>query len=321
MSDDKHEKLTEMVEAFCREYLNDDYKRLCLKLIEKMAERKSVPYERGKLEVWASAVIYAVSQINSLFDGENENHITRKDITSYFKTKQSIVSQKAINLRNIFNIDSELTLYGDDSDFDDNIMIDADSLSIEEYQRAIDEYKRRLGKKFFEENEGEFWLIEETRPFMQCLFEQADLLWMSGEKKRAIDQYKYMLKLNPNDNQGVRDTLFPNLLELNRLDEAKELYFKYENDFTANWKFNKLLLDIKSNASFDDIKIEYEMCVDSNPYVVPYLLGKKILPKDLPLYYQLGDENEAIIYAVLATDAWESDPKAMKILKKLAKNS
>ena len=130
-----------------------------------------------------------------------------------------------------------------------------------------------------------------------------------------------MLKLNPNDNQRVRDTLFPNLLELNRLDEAKELYFKYENDFTANWKFNKLLLDIKSNASFDDIKIEYEMCVDSNPYVVPYLLGKKILPKDLPLYYQLGDENEAIIYAILATDAWESDPKAMKILKKLAKNS
>ena len=78
MSDNKHEKLTEMVEAFCREYLNDDYKRLCLKLIEKMAERKSVPYERGKLEVWASAVIYAVSQINSLFDEENENHITRR---------------------------------------------------------------------------------------------------------------------------------------------------------------------------------------------------------------------------------------------------
>lgn len=319
MSDDKREKLTEMVEAFCREYLNDDYKRLCLKLIEKMAERKSVPYERGKLEVWASAVIYAVSQINSLFDGENENHITRKDITSYFKTKQSIVSQKAINLRNIFNMDSELTFYGDDSDFDDNIMIDDDSLSVEEYQRAIDAYKRKFGEKFFEENEGKFWLILETRPFMQCLLDQAQLLWVYGEANRAIDQYKYMLKLNPNDNQGVRDLLFPNLLELNRLDEAKELYFEYVNDATSNWKFNKLLLDIKSNASFDDIKMQYDKCVDSNPYIVPYLLGKKRFPEELPPFYGIGDENEAIFYAVLATDAWESDPKAMKILKKTSK--
>ena len=40
----------------------------------------------------------------------------------------------------------------------------------------------------------------------------------NGEKEKAINQYKYMLKLNPGDNQGVRDLLLSNLLELNRLD-------------------------------------------------------------------------------------------------------
>ena len=154
---------------------------------------------------------------------------------------------------------------------------------------------------------------------MQCLLAQADLLYANGEKEKAINQYKYMLELNPNDNQGVRDVLLPNLLELNRLDEASELYLKYENDFTAGWNFGKLLLDIKSNASFDEIKMQYEISVKSNRHVVPYLLGIKRIPLKMPNYYQLGDKNEAIYYILMSADAWENDKKAMKVLKKLYK--
>lgn len=333
MTDEKQEKLTEMVDEFCDEYLNDEYKEICENIIEDMANGKRVHFKKGKLEVWASAVIYAVCQINSLFDEANEVHITRKDILNYFNTKQSVVSRKAINLRNIYHLDKKYCVNNTEEFNDDlqeliydNIMSNdlgddypsSDDMTVEDYQKRIDNYEQEFGERFFKENEGDFWLIHETRPYMQCLLDQAELLWERGEKEKAIDQFKYMLKLNPNDNQGVRDVLFPNLLELNRLDEARELYLEYKDDITANWKFNKLLLDIKSGASFEEIEKQYEDCTESNPHVVPFLLGNKRLPDRMPLFYGIGDENEAVFYVALASNAWLSDEDSMKVLEKLS---
>ena len=330
MTDQKHEKLSEMVEDFCDEYLNEEYNLFAQNIIEKMADERSVPFKRGKLEVWASAVIYVVCQINSLFDDSNEVHITRKDIFKFFNTNQSTVSLKANNIRNRFNLDNEFSLVhvdqtiSVDEDIDDFMIDESDiinrvNMSISQYQKNINDYKQKFGKEFFKKYEGEFWLIPETRPFMQCLLDQAHLLWDVGEKERAVNQFKYMLKLNPNDNQGVRDVLLPCLLELNRLDEAKELYLQFEDDYTSNWKFNKLLLDIKLNVSFDEIENQYHDCREFNPYVVPYLIGKKEIPLKMPGYYSIGDKNEAIYYAFMAFDAWNSDKRAIKVLKKLSK--
>ena len=334
MTDEKREKLTQMVDGFCDEYLNDEYKEICHEIIEDMANGKSVRYTMGKLEVWASAIIYAVSQINSLFDKSNEVHISRKDILNYFNTKQSVVSRKAVNLRDRYNLDSKYSLnlekddYNDleellyenimNNDFGDERPFDG-NMTIKDYQKRIDGYEKQFGERFFKEHEGDFWLIHETRPYMQCLFDQAQLLWEKGEKEKAINQFKYMLKLNPNDNQGVRDMLLPGLLELNRLEEAHKLYLEYEDDASSSWKFNKLLLDIKDNASMDEIEMQYKKCSKSNPYIADYLLGRKILPVKMPLFYGIGDENEAVFYTVLSAEAWRSDKKSMKTLKKLSK--
>ena len=336
MIDEKKAKLTEMVEDFCDEYLNEEYKQESLEIIEKMASGKSVYFKRGKLEVWSSAIIYAICQINSLFDESNENHITRKDILTYFNTKQNMVAKKARNLIDIYKLnETSLSIENHDPKFED---IDYEKMyenfmdqrfngqkpteklnTIEDYQKAINKYRKELGEKFFEEHEGMFWLIPETRPYMQCLLEQADLFLTKGEKEKAINQYKYMLKLNPNDNQGVRDVLFPVLLQLNRIDEAEELYLEFEEEFSANWKFGKLLMDIKNNASFDEIEMQYNKCIENNPYVVDYLLGKKRLPIKIPYFYGMGDENEAIYYTLIAGNAWHDDKKAMNVLKKLSK--
>ncbi len=205
--------------------------------------------------------------------------------------------------------------------FGDSYPIGDENMTVEDYQKVIDDYEQKFGERYFEENEGMFWGIHETRPYMQCLLDQGHLLWESGERERAIDQYKYMLKLNPNDNQGVRDTLLPNLLELNRLDEAEDLYLEYEDDYSASWKFGKLLLDIKRNTSFDEIKMQYKKCIEYNPYIVDYLLGEKRIPAEMPFFYGFGDENEAIYYVLLSAEAWYSDIKSMKVLMELSENS
>ena len=109
----KQEKIIELVSSFCDEKLDDEYKQLSIKLVEKMGRKHDVPFKRGKLEIWASAVIYALGQINFLFDKSNEPYAAADDICDYFNTKKSTVSNKARDIREMFNMghfDSEFSL-------------------------------------------------------------------------------------------------------------------------------------------------------------------------------------------------------------------
>lgn len=51
------------------------------------------------------------------------------------------------------------------------------------------------------------WGDIDNRAYLRALQYQADLFADAGEKEKAIELYKLLLKLNPNDNQGVRYTL------------------------------------------------------------------------------------------------------------------
>jgi len=63
----REEKLLEMTGAFCAQKLDKDYYQLCEKLIKKLGRKREVPFQRGKLEIWAAAVVYAIGSINFLF--------------------------------------------------------------------------------------------------------------------------------------------------------------------------------------------------------------------------------------------------------------
>ncbi len=53
-----------------------------------------------------------------------------------------------------------------------------------------------------------FWLDVDTRPpYMRALMALGDLLWATGDTNGAIDVYQKMLRLNPDDNQGIRHVL------------------------------------------------------------------------------------------------------------------
>ena len=54
---EKENKLIEMAGAFCTQKLDDDYLKLCEKLIRKLGRKRDVPFQRGNLEIWAAAVI------------------------------------------------------------------------------------------------------------------------------------------------------------------------------------------------------------------------------------------------------------------------
>ena len=223
--------------------------------------------------------------------------------------------------------DEMLKEYIDNLDDDENPFLNPDNdlfasnddgeMTIEDYQEYIDDFKKNVGDEFFKENEGNFWAIPETRTFMGCLFEQTLLFWQNNEKDKAINQLKYVLKLNPRDDQGVRYVLLAYLLELDMIEDAQSLMLSYGDDYSTYWSFCELLLDIKKQEDSAIIEMEFGMCVECNEYVVPYLIGDEKIPSDAVGSYDDGDRNEAIFYVQSAGDAWFNDKNALNTLKEL----
>jgi hypothetical protein len=67
---------------------------------------------------------------------------------------------------------------------------EADTLgrALEYYQEVVEAGKRALGETFFEENEGYFWGLLETRPYMRARAGLAYILWDIGKREEALSQ-------------------------------------------------------------------------------------------------------------------------------------
>lgn len=182
------------------------------------------------------------------------------------------------------------------------------------YRQGVEAGERALGKEAFEEDVGHFWGILETRPYMRARAGLAECLWASGKYEEAIQHYKDMLRLNPNDNQGIRDLLMPRLIEMKRDEEAEALFKEYYDDGMASWIYSRALLDFRKMGDSEISRKSLKDAVKKNSHIPAYLLGRKKMPRSLPEYYSPGAETEAIFYAKENLEAWKSTPGALNWL-------
>src|SRR5699024_11883664 len=120
--------------------------------------------------------------------------------------------------------------------------------SLNYFAEGMEVGEQKLGKQYFQENEGRFWGLIETRPYMRARFNYALQLADNGEKAESIKHYERLLELNDNDNQGVRDNLFAAYLELGEYQNAKELLEAFPDDITARGTYNAVLLEYHTNG-------------------------------------------------------------------------
>jgi tetratricopeptide (TPR) repeat protein len=183
---------------------------------------------------------------------------------------------------------------------------------------AVAAGERALGERTFEEDVGYFWGILETRPYMRARAGLAQCLWTMGKREDAVDHYKDMLRLNPNDNQGLRHLLLAWLLVLDRDAEAKALLDDFAEEPTAIWAYSSALLSFREQGDTPETRALLAEALERNPHVPKYLLGRKKLPRLLPEYMGLGDENEAVSYASENIDNWKKTKGALELLKEVA---
>lgn len=186
------------------------------------------------------------------------------------------------------------------------------------YMLGVAAGERALGKRMFTEEAGHFWGILETRPYMRALEGLAACMRNTDAKEQAAEHYRVMLRLNPNDNQGIRYSLAAVLLELGDHDGLEDLLREYEEDISTDWHFSRALLSFRKEGDCDRSLDLLERAMESNPHVLKFLLGRKKLPKRLPEFYSFGEESEAINFMLNFADGWQLTPGALKWLSERA---
>ena len=178
--------------------------------------------------------------------------------------------------------------------------------------------ERAIGPEGFKEMEGNFWGLLETRPYMRARAGYASTLWHMGQKDKAIAHYQDMLRLNPNDNQGVRYYLLELYQDIGDDDALEALIKRYHKDYSANWFYTEALLLFRRQGAGKRANKRLKEALAQNPHVPKYLLGQKKLPKQHPAYIGFGDENEAVDFASTAIPFWLQTPGAIEWLRAAA---
>jgi tetratricopeptide (TPR) repeat protein len=187
--------------------------------------------------------------------------------------------------------------------------------SIKLYRRGVEAGERCLGEQVFEEDVGHFWGLLETRPYMRARAGLAGCLWTAGQRDEAIEHYRDLLRLNPGDNQGIRYTLLPCLLEQGRDEEALELQQQFDDDGSAAWSYATALLRFRQEGNTDDARRALDEARACNPHVPAFLLGKRRMPTRLPDFIGFGDESEAVAYVADNAASWKKTAGALDWLR------
>ena len=96
--------VTELTDTFCRQHLNDEYAALCRTAAAALARKRPSPLLRGRLEIWACAIVYALGSINFLFDRSQKPYMSAEDICAVFGVSKSSGANKAKVVRNTLDM-------------------------------------------------------------------------------------------------------------------------------------------------------------------------------------------------------------------------
>lgn len=184
------------------------------------------------------------------------------------------------------------------------------------YLQGMHAGERALGTEPFREDVGHFWGILETRPYMRARFGLAMTLDSMGEHEEAADQYRELLRLNPNDNQGVREELVGLLFDIGTEDELFDLLNTYGDSASAEWTFTWALAQFRKEGDTDEARRLLKVATKYNEHVPAYLLRNKREPANaMPGYMTFGGETEAHFYAKHNKARWRAIKGALGWLK------
>ena len=96
--------IVSLIDTVCNQHLNDEYAALARRLAATLARKRPSPITRGKPEIWACAILYALGTVNFLFDKSQTPHMRADELCAIFDISQSSGANKAKLIRDMLNM-------------------------------------------------------------------------------------------------------------------------------------------------------------------------------------------------------------------------
>ena len=94
-----------LTDEFCASHLDEEYAELCGRVVGKLARKRPSPLERGDLRIWAAGVVYALAQVNFLFDRAQNPHLTADVLSELLGVKKTTMANKGRMIRDLIGLD------------------------------------------------------------------------------------------------------------------------------------------------------------------------------------------------------------------------
>jgi hypothetical protein len=93
-----------MTDRVCWQHLTEEYATLARSLAAALARKRPCPLTRGRINTWASGVVYAVGAANFLFDPAQTPHMRVADVCAAFGVSGSGGAAKGREIMRMFHI-------------------------------------------------------------------------------------------------------------------------------------------------------------------------------------------------------------------------
>jgi len=100
----RYSEVAALIEGFCNEKLDEEYRELCIKALQKLCRKRPSPIIGGKAHTWACGIVYAIGSTNYIFDKSMPLHITGAEISEWFGLSKSTAGNKASEVSRLLKL-------------------------------------------------------------------------------------------------------------------------------------------------------------------------------------------------------------------------
>ena len=118
----RFDEIIALTDSFCKEYLDEEYARLARQATAALCRKRPSPLERGRVNVWACGIVYALGTVNFLFDKSQDPYVSAGELCEGFGVKKRTGAAKAKIVRDTLSMFQMDPNWYRPSQMDDNIM-------------------------------------------------------------------------------------------------------------------------------------------------------------------------------------------------------
>ncbi len=98
------DQVVAVTDTVCGQHLDNEYADLSRSLVATLARKRPSPLVRGDPRIWAAGVLYALGQLNFLFDPTQTPHVSAEELSGWLEVKRTTMANKGRSIRDTLKL-------------------------------------------------------------------------------------------------------------------------------------------------------------------------------------------------------------------------